>query len=201
MFSDDQFLDAALQLLAEDGPAGATVSRIAGAVGAPVGSAYHRFESRDLLLARLWVRTVADFQEGFLAALAEADVDAAARNAALHSLRWSRDHLPDAKLLMLHRPGEVIARWPDEVGARLSQLNARVDDAIRDHARRRFGTAHVAHQRRVRFAVVDVPYSACRRSLVAGVPPPAMMDDLVARCVRAVLVHEDGMTMSLDEEP
>ena len=59
-------MDAAMRLVAEGGPNAATVAGIAGALGAPVGSIYHRFKSRDLLLARLWIRTVKRFQVGFL---------------------------------------------------------------------------------------------------------------------------------------
>ena len=49
--------------------AAATVSRIATSVGAPVGSVYHRFASRDVLMAELWLRTITRFQDGYLAAL------------------------------------------------------------------------------------------------------------------------------------
>ena len=63
-FTEDQILDSALRLVAEGGPGAATIAGIAGLLGAPVGSIYHRFRSRDLLLARFWIRTIKDFQKG-----------------------------------------------------------------------------------------------------------------------------------------
>jgi AcrR family transcriptional regulator len=68
-FNTEQILDATAQLVAEGGPGLATVAGIAERLGAPTGSIYHRFNSRDLLLARLWFRTVRRAQEGFVAAI------------------------------------------------------------------------------------------------------------------------------------
>src|SRR5919109_423398 len=101
-FSDDDILDAALRRVALDGAAGATIARIADEAGGPTGSIYHRFRSRELLLARLWLRTVAQFQDGFLAALAGPDPVEAGRDAVRYMLRWCREHLPEAQLLLLH---------------------------------------------------------------------------------------------------
>src|SRR5207237_563587 len=71
-FADRDFLDAALAIAAERGPLAATVGAIAERLGAPVGSFYHRFPSRDVLLGELWLRTVLDFQQGITAALKSA---------------------------------------------------------------------------------------------------------------------------------
>jgi AcrR family transcriptional regulator len=73
-FNDDLILDATAEAIAREGPARATVANIAAAVGAPSGSIYHRFESRDLMFARLWIRTVRRAQPGFIAALANPDL-------------------------------------------------------------------------------------------------------------------------------
>jgi len=35
-------------------------------VGAPTGSIYHRFDSRDVLLAKVWLRAAGAFQSAFL---------------------------------------------------------------------------------------------------------------------------------------
>ena len=162
-----------------------TVAAISAATGAPSGSIYHRFGSRDMLLARLWVRTVAMFQQGFLAALAQDDVDRAAIDAALHVVRWARDHPTEASVLLLRRRSELADRWPDELGAQLDTLESAVADAVADQTRRRYGsTAELA---RVRFAIVDIPYAACRRSLLAGQPLPPELDDLVVDTAAHVL--------------
>ena len=108
-FDDGDFLDAALAIAAERGPAAATVGSIAARLKAPVGSFYHRLASRDLLLGELWLRTVLDFQQGITAALDEGD----GLRAALHTPAWVRGHLDEARLLLLyHRDDFVQGGWP-----------------------------------------------------------------------------------------
>ena len=55
-FDEEQFLAAAGRLIATHGPARATIGAIGRAVGAPTGSIYHRFDSRDGLLAEVCLR-------------------------------------------------------------------------------------------------------------------------------------------------
>jgi AcrR family transcriptional regulator len=69
-FDQAQILDAAERLIARHGPSGATIGAIAQAVGAPTGSIYHRFDSRDVLLAEVWLRAAAAFQAAFFERLA-----------------------------------------------------------------------------------------------------------------------------------
>lgn len=190
-FDEEQILDAALHLVTEGGPGAATIGAIAERMKAPSGSIYHRFQSRDLLLARLWIRTIKRFQRGFLEALAADDLDEAAIGAALHNVRWLREHLAEARVLLLYRREDLAARWPDALGDELAVLNATVETALRDHARRRFGESGGAADRealrRVVFALVDVPYAAGRRHVLAAEPPPPSLDDLVTETCRSVL--------------
>ena len=53
----DAMLDAARDLVLRAGPRATTIEAIAEASGAPTGSIYHRFRSRDELLATLWTRS------------------------------------------------------------------------------------------------------------------------------------------------
>lgn len=189
-FSEDQILDATLQLVAAKGPGAATMAAIAEAVGAPTGSLYHRFASRELLLARLWIRTIHRFQQGFVAALEHDDLDAAAIGAALHGVRWARDHADEARVLLLHRREDLAARWPAELGEDLAVLNKGVEAAIRDHARRRYGSDGPEHLQRLMFALADLPYAAMRRFIATGESPPASLEDLVATACRCVLAAD-----------
>lgn len=188
-FDEDQILDAAVRLVAGGGPGAATISGIAGLVGAPVGSIYHRFGSRDLLLARLWVRTIKRFQRGFIEALGVEDIDEAALGAALYNVDWTREHLEEAQVLLLYRLEDLSEKWPGELGEELSTLNSDVFAAIRGHAIKRYGKeADAAEIRRVVFALVDVPYAAGRRHLVNGEPPPPLVDELVTETLRRILL-------------
>jgi AcrR family transcriptional regulator len=108
-FDSEQMLDAAAGLVARGGPSRATVAAIAEQLEAPSGSIYHRFESRDLLLARLWIRTARRAQEGFVATLDGPDLADAARQAALHIPRWARSHLDEATVLLLYRREDLAA--------------------------------------------------------------------------------------------
>jgi AcrR family transcriptional regulator len=186
-FNTEQILDATAQLVAEGGPALATVTGIAERLGAPTGSIYHRFNSRDLLLARLWIRTVRRSQEGFVAALAQDDVETAAIEAALYVPRWSRSNVDDACVLLLYRREQLAEQWPDELGDELATLNDAIKAGVRGFVRRRFGSVTKANLDVASFALLDVPYAAVRRYLMRGVPPPPSVDDLVARTVRCIL--------------
>src|SRR5215207_8795100 len=98
-FSDSGLLTAAAQVAAVHGPGNATIGAIAKAAGAPTGSLYHRFPSRDALLGTLWLDLVGSFQHGWIAALEEGDAQAAA----LHTPAWVRSHPQEARLLLLYR--------------------------------------------------------------------------------------------------
>lgn len=186
-YTEDQILDSALAVAAAGDPISTTVAAIAAGLGAPIGSIYHRFASRELLLAHLWIRTVKEFHQGFLTALANEDLDAAADDAALHVVRWSRTHLPKAQLLVLHRREALAARWPAELGPPLARLNTAVESALTDYARRRYGSAGGAEQQRVVFALVDLPAAAVKRHLMNDRPPPSSVDRLVTAASRCVL--------------
>jgi AcrR family transcriptional regulator len=186
-FDSETMLDAAAQLIAEGGPGEATVAAIAARLGAPSGSIYYRFESRDLLVARLWIRTIRRAQEGFLEAIEDNDLCTAAHRAALHIPNWSREHLEEATVLLLYRREDLAARWPAELGRGVTDLNRDLAAAIRRFARRRYGRLTDKNVQTVAFALVDVPYAASRRYLLAGRPPPPMVDHLIVRACDATL--------------
>jgi AcrR family transcriptional regulator len=186
-FNTEQILDATAQLVAEGGPGLATVAGIAERLGAPTGSIYHRFNSRDLLLARLWIRTARRAQEGGVAALSQADVEKAALDGALHIPRWARSNLDDACVLLLYRREQLAEQWPAELGEELATLNDPIKVAIRRFVRRRFGSVTKANLEVTSFALLDVPYAAVRRYLIQGSPPPPSVDDLIGRTVRCIL--------------
>src|SRR5262245_10656681 len=102
-FDDEQVLAAAGRLIARNGPSGATIGAIARAVGAPTGSIYHRFDSRDVLLARVWLGAAAAFQAAFFERLAGQEPREAGLAAALYMAQRVREHPREARLLRLHR--------------------------------------------------------------------------------------------------
>jgi AcrR family transcriptional regulator len=195
-FDGEQILDATASLIAEGGLEQVTVARIARRLAAPSGSIYHRFGSRDLLLARLWMRTVHRAQRGFLIALHLEDLAEAARQAALHIPRWSRDHRAEASVLLLYRREDLAEQWPDELGPALAELNDDIRDGVRAFTRRRYGRLTQRHLQLVTFALIDVPYAACRRYLLAGQSPPSTIDELVMRACECTLFENGDLVGS-----
>ncbi len=186
-FSSDQILDAAEDLIAEHGPAALSIVRVAKRLEAPSGSIYHRFASRDLLVASLWLRTVEHFQNSVIPTLDEPDPYAAARALARRVLEWTRENPLPAQLLMLHQSNDlIVGEWPAEVMDRNHQQRLRVDRMIEGLCER-LGATTTAARRRVSFAVIDVPYGAVRSSLIAGEVVPPELDVIVDDAVVAVL--------------
>ncbi len=187
-FTNDQILDAGLDLLTTHGPTGLSITAIAKQIGAPSGSIYHRFASRDLLVAHLWLRTVAGFQDGYLAALeAPDDPLEAARAAAAHVLTWSAAHPDQVRLVMLHRSEDLLTDdWPVELVAQNKAQRRRITDALTVMAKR-FGVRGDKHLRRLVFACVEVPTAEVRHCLARGTVPDRTSRQLVDETVVALL--------------
>jgi AcrR family transcriptional regulator len=187
-FTDEEFLDAALDLIGERGPNAATISTIGEMVGAPIGSVYHRFSSRDLLLAKLWLRVVESFQDGFLTLLNRGD----GLSAALYTGRWVRENLNAGRVLLLYRREELISgEWPEEVRGRAEELARVLDDGIKGFTKRLFGEVGGENIQKVTFALIDVPSGAVRRYLQMGNIPPAIIDLFIEETYKTILGDHD----------
>lgn len=161
---------------------------IAQELGAPTGSIYHRFASRDILLAEVWLHTVEAFQAGFVAELASGDPRDAGLNAALYTPGWVRAHRLPARLLLLHHRDDFLpGGWPPEVADRAGRLASEMSRALRAFARDAFGSTGAAALRRARFALVDVPGAAVGPHLRADEELPDVVEDLVRSAYLAIV--------------
>jgi len=185
-------LDAAQTLVLEEGAGAATVGAIASASGAPIGSIYHAFGSRDTLLAQLWIRAVRRSQRRFLDALEdESEPLDSAVAAALSIYDFARDEPGDARLLVSLRREDLIQMpLPAELASELAELNRPIEEATGALARRLFGRVSRERVEQTALAVFDLPYGALRRHLVSGKRPPAALRAPLARAVRAALDDE-----------
>ena len=186
-FNHDQFIDAALKIAAGQGPAAVTIAAVADGAGAPVGSVYHRFPSRDVLMAEVWLRVAASFQDEFLSALEKGE----GIEAALHTPRWVRRHAAEARILLLYRREELVAGdWPEELKATALGISHRLDAGIADYAARTFGKAGQKEIARTVFAIIDVPYAAVLRYIRQGKKPPRTVEEHIKTAFNAVMKQE-----------
>ncbi len=189
-FSSDRILDATARIAAQVGPQQATMARIANELGAPTGSIYHRFSSRDALLAEVWFGAAEAFQRAFGACLEGKAPWAAGLASALMVLERVRSHPIEARILMLHRREDFLAGvCPQSTIDRAAALKQRADSALVSYAARLLDRSDLATQRGVRFALVDVPLAAVIPHLRAGGALPSGLEALVRVAVTAVLVE------------
>lgn len=173
-------LEGAKRVSAEVGPRRLTIAAVADRSGAPVGSIYHRYASRDEILAAVWLDLVEEFQRLFLAQLEGDDAVAAGLAAVRHTCRWVRRHPREARLMLLHHRDDFAAeRWPQSYRRRAQALSAQAGESLRRYAARLLGRSRPADLRRVRFALVDLPAAALKRDIEAGVSPPAGCEALL----------------------
>ena len=183
-FEQADFLAAALAIAAEHGPSAATVASITERLKAPVGSFYYRFSSRDLLLGELWLQTVLAFQQGITAALDAGDALAAS----LHTPHWVREHLDEARLLLLyHRDDFGQPRWPQYLRDGVAAQTRQIETGIAKFAELAFGREGVDELRRSQFLLAEVPVAAVRQHLLRREPPPPLVDDLIRVTYHAVI--------------
>ena len=184
----DTMLDAARALLLEEGSRSATMAAIAEASGAPTGSIYHRFGSRDELIARLWIRAVYRSQASFVAAMEREDPREAALASALSIIDFCDEHPGDAQLLAAFRREDLLRAVPEgAVAEELASLNRPVKRAVIQLAQRLYGRRTRPALDRTLLAVFDLPYGAARRYLITGAPLPSRLRDDLSRAVAAVV--------------
>jgi len=198
-FTHDDFLDAALAVIAERGVTGVTVASVSQRIGAPTGSFYHRFASRDVLLGTLWLRAVLEFQSGMRAAHEAGDGLAAA----LHSPAWVRKHPDRARLLLLHdRKDFLHGEWPSELRERVAEMTENLERGARHWARAIFGKEGREEMRLVQFLISELPVTVVRQHLVRGERPPPLVDEIIRTTYRAVVAgYRSGNTRARRTKP
>lgn len=189
-FERAAFLTAARDLVAQSGPAAVTVSSVTERLGAPSGSFYYRFSSRDVLLAELWLATALAFQQGFVAAIRAGD----GLTAALHTPVWVRAHLDDARVFLLHHRDDFVqGGWPAALTAQVARQARRVDACYRSFARDALGGVDAERLRLARFILADVPKAAVGPHLHRGETPPLIVDELIRITYDAILTQYGGI--------
>jgi AcrR family transcriptional regulator len=198
LFDENEILAATRRLIAAHGPNGATVGAIARAVGAPTGSIYHRFRSRDGLVGEVWLQAAAAFQAAFFEQLSGTSPRAAGLAAALYMVRRVREHPHEARLLLLHRRQDFVDRgWPVAMRRRAAALGRQADAELGAFSHRLTGRRDSTTVRIVTYAVLDAPFAVVRRHIAAGDTPRADAETLIRVTYNAVM---DFIGISRKEE-
>jgi AcrR family transcriptional regulator len=182
-FKNGDFIEAAIRLIAELGPSALTISALSERIKAPVGSVYHRFPSRDAILAELWLTIVESFQKEFLKILKTDGL-----KAALYSLQWVREHPNEGRVLLLYRREDIASgKWPIDLQKRAQHLTKEMDEAIRLFTQQQFGRVTRETIDRTLFVLRDAPGGIIRRYLEYNKIPPESVCELIRETYVAVM--------------
>jgi putative transcriptional regulator len=182
-FSLDDLLDAASCVLLEEGR-DITMAQIAHAAGAPTGSVYHRFASREELLIRLWLRSIKRFQVGFTRAGEQGEARSAVIEMALCVPQFCRKHPADAKATTLFRQEDLLSTTTGDLRKEVESLNEGIDAVTESLGVRRYGAMNERRRALLYVATRISPYGLLRPFIGADVP--SWIDDAVAASAGAI---------------
>lgn len=133
-FSDEQVFSAVSSQIATS--AEFKIQDLAKETGISIGSLYHRFSSREGLLAATWLDALLASHEALLSALETPGEDAGLQ-AALATPRFAREHRARAIILCLGRRETLLTETaPEEALATSEETNAKVKSALERFADR-----------------------------------------------------------------
>lgn len=182
-FKHEEFTDAAIQIIAEDGLGALTIAALAKRINAPVGSVYHRFPSRNALLAEVWLNIIESFQSKFLKILQEDGL-----RATLSCLHWVRSHPYEARIMLLYRITDLTSgKWPQDLQDRAQRLAEELREGVASFTKKKFGRITKENADRVAFALHDAPIGIMRRYLQNNMIPPASVGNLIRETYEAVI--------------
>jgi len=184
-FTVDELLDAARDAIAEHGRA-VTLAQIAEQAGAPMGSIYHRFASREELLGRLWLRSIGRFHEVILAM---SDTVASPHDAlvemAVGVSTYSRSHPSEALAMTLFRQNILATTGPKTLRDEAAHINDAFFARLASLTQARYGRCDEALLALVGSAVIELSYGLVRPHV--GQPIPQRLDPIIRQATSAVL--------------
>jgi AcrR family transcriptional regulator len=188
-FTDDQLIDAARDAIATYGR-GATIAQVGAVSGAPTGSIYHRFRSREQLMILLWLRSIERFHVRLFAVADEhRDPEDALVAMAVETARYCRQHPSEALAMTLYRYDRLVVSAPESLLPRVIPINDRAFKLLATlGARCHPEMTHDQHFVEMIFTcVVGLCYGLIRPYIVSGTPIPDWLDPVIISSCRAAL--------------
>ena len=182
-FNHEEFINSAIQIIAEEGLGALTIAGLATRVTAPIGSVYHRFPSRDALIAELWLNIIESFQNEWLKILQTDGLQAT-----LFCIEWARSHPNEACVMLLYRINDLTSgEWPKDLQKRALRLSKELNEGIASFTKKQFGSVTKEYIDRTLFAISDAPMGILRRYLQENKIPPKSVTDLIRETYEAVI--------------
>jgi AcrR family transcriptional regulator len=182
-FKNEEFIDSAIQIIAEEGLGALTIAGLSTRVTAPIGSVYHRFPSRDSLIAELWLNIIESFQNEWLKILQTDGLQAT-----LFCMQWVRNHPSEARVMLLYRIDDLTSgEWPKDLQKRALRLSKELHEAVASFTKKQFGSITKENIDRTLFAIHDAPMGILRRYLQENKIPPKSVADLMRETYEALI--------------
>lgn len=199
-FTDHDVLDAALRAVQQHGNA-ATIAQVSHELGGPVGSIYHRFGSRTVLLTHLWIRSIHRFQQELLALQdrpAPAVLDTI-RRMAVHVPAYCREHQDEARALTLFSQRLLLTELDGPLRDEVAAINRSMDALARRVTEQHFGAVTDENSNLILWATRIGPYGLVRPYL--GREIPALLEQAAAAQATAIVQLDTADTTSTTSFP
>jgi len=188
----DDLLDVAEQIVTSGDPSGLTLRSLAAAAGASNGTIYHAFGSKDVLLARLWLRSWCRLGDLMAEAMGESATDSTGEDAvvavALTPVEFVRRFPASARLFFAQRRDQLFsADLPPEVEAELSSVQEKFVEVLVALARGVWGRGDRIAVEAIAVCVVDLPGGILRRRLLEDREADEATAARLEAAVRAIL--------------
>ena len=184
-YSRADILTSARDVAANAGPSEMSIAELGEHLGAPTGSIYHRFKSKDELLATVWLDTVETFQA---AVFEQIDHGCDPAELAGFVVRWCRDNHTLAKLLNLYRRSEWLGdRVGEETTKRAEALNVPIKKMITDAAERWLGNKTPRAFEIVQLAIITLPSAGVRTWLQRDQQVPEWVAPSIEAAARSII--------------
>ncbi|MDO8654706.1 MAG: TetR/AcrR family transcriptional regulator [Undibacterium sp.] len=176
-FNEDHFINAAIEIAAHCGVSSVSISAIAHKTGAPVGSVYHRFESRDTILARAWLKVNNDFRQTVASKWALGDTWLAVASFML----WCRSNPVYAQFLLQCENTSVFNESLSlDLHAQLEAEQSALDACFElclQNAKHRLLDDNI--EAILRFVLIDSPSAIVKPYLIQNRPIPTTIDAML----------------------